>query len=208
MFDSGVSVRSLIDDLKSEVDIALEIPDHVYVGWLNSLEQLLYSEVIRGQRVIALPSGAFNLGQHGVSFDVLASQQEQDEERIRFEDVHSVFLDEIQLIKTTLLSGKVFPNCYFKDGNNLGYASKDATPFDTLYVFYHVRPKVKPQLDFDNEKVMLPVEFIDLAKAKLRGEAYKLANEDALAAKWLNDYNVLLETFKAWIGDKSSQFGL
>ena len=56
--------------------------------------------------------------------------------------------------------------------------------------------------------VMLPIEFIDLVKAKLRGEAYKLANEDSIAAKWLNDYNTLLETFKAWIADKSSNFGM
>jgi hypothetical protein len=56
--------------------------------------------------------------------------------------------------------------------------------------------------------VMVPIEFIDLVKSKLRGEAYKLANEDALAAKWLNDYNTLLETFRAWITEKASNFGL
>ena len=55
---------------------------------------------------------------------------------------------------------------------------------------------------------MLPPELIDLAKAKLRGEAYKLANEDGLAAKWLNDYNVLLETFKVWIQSKAPAFGI
>ena len=60
----------------------------------------------------------------------------------------------------------------------------------------------------DNSNVMVPLEFIDLVKAKLRGEAYKLANEDDIAAKWLNDYNILLETFKAWISEKSSNFGL
>ena len=55
---------------------------------------------------------------------------------------------------------------------------------------------------------MIPLEFIDLVKAKLRGEAYKLVNEDGIASKWLNDYNILLETFKLWITSKSSNFGI
>jgi hypothetical protein len=55
---------------------------------------------------------------------------------------------------------------------------------------------------------MLPAEFIELAKAKLRGESYKYANEDGLAAKWLNDYNALLETFKVWVQSKSANFGI
>jgi len=55
---------------------------------------------------------------------------------------------------------------------------------------------------------MLPIEFIDLAKAKLRGEAYKVANEDSLAAKWINDYNMLVETFKAWIERERANFGM
>ena len=55
---------------------------------------------------------------------------------------------------------------------------------------------------------MVPVEFIDLVKAKLRGEAYKLVNEGEIAAMWLNDYNILLETFKAWISEKAPNFGM
>ena len=60
----------------------------------------------------------------------------------------------------------------------------------------------------DTDNVMVPLEFIDLVKAKLRGEAYKLANEDVLSAKWLNDYNILLENFKMWISEKNSNFGI
>ena len=62
--------------------------------------------------------------------------------------------------------------------------------------------------NFGTEHVKVPAEFIELVSAKLRGEACKLANEDALAAKWLSDYNVLLETFKTWIAGKQPSFGL
>jgi hypothetical protein len=71
-----------------------------------------------------------------------------------------------------------------------------------------VKPELKTISNYASKYVMLPIEFIDLIKAKLRGEAYKYANEDNLAAKWLNDYNVLVETFKAWLSNKQPEFGI
>ena len=58
----------------------------------------------------------------------------------------------------------------------------------------HIRINEKYE-DGTPVNVMVPVEFIDLVKAKLRGEAY-VCQRGSLVAKWLNDYNVLLETFK------------
>ena len=55
--------------------------------------------------------------------------------------------------------------------------------------------------------VMLPYEFIDLAKAKIRSEAYKLVNEFTSAANWVNDFNILLENLKVWVQLKKSNFG-
>ena len=103
----------------------------------------------------------------------------------------------------------IFPDTYYKIQNNIGLNLKNQA--EKLKIIYFVRPALKTVDTNDNissENVMLPVEFIDLAKAKLRGEAYKVANEDSIAAKWLNDYNVLLETFKAWISGKQSEFGM
>ena len=80
-----------------------------------------------------------------------------------------------------------------------------------IRIIYFVKPKLNAVDENDNIEpgnVMLPIEFIDLVKAKLRGEAYKLSNEDSLAAKWLNDYNILLETFKAWLNSKQPNFGM
>lgn len=195
MFDSGKSVAELIDELKDEVDIALEIPDSSYIGWLNSLEQLCYSEIIKEQREITVSNPTSPISLSGLSVS-------DAESPIRFEDIYAVYADEVQLMKTTLASGQIFPDTFYKENDNLGFNSPYMTK--ELKIIYFARPKIKT----DESNVMFPVEFVDMVKAKLRGEAYKLANEDALAGKWLNDYNVALENFKAWCENKTSQFGV
>mgnify|MGYP006896623898 CR=1 FL=1 len=196
MFNSGKSVAELITELRDEVDIALEIPTSTYLVWLNSIEQLCYSEIIKEQREITIANPT-----HTILLTSLTVSE--DEAPVRFEDIYAVYADGVQLMKTTLASGRIFPDTYYKQmddlGLNLPYMTKE------LKVIYFVRPKIKTS---EEGNVMMPIEFIDLVKAKMRGEAYKLVNEDALAGKWINDYNVLLETFKVWCNNKASQFGM
>ena len=198
MFDSGIKVNDLIDELKAEVDIAVEIHDETYISWLNALQQILYTEVIREQKKITLPPS------NSSPLDLSGLDIENDENRPRFEDIYAVYADNVQLIKSTVTSGVIFPDTYYKDNGNLGY---NAVP-DKLTIVYIVKPALVTATNYHNKNVMVPSEFIDLVRAKLRGEAYKLANEDILAAKWLNDYNVLLETFKVWVAEKKPNFGL
>lgn len=196
MFDSGKSVNELITELKDEVDIALEIPDATYIGWLNRLEQFCYSEIIKEQREITVsnPTSPVLLS------DLTVSEAEAP---IRFEDIYAVYADGVQLMKTTLASGQIFPDTFYKHNDKLGFNS----PYMTreLKIIYFARPKTKAS---KTGNVMFPVEFMDLVKAKMRGEAYKLANEDEQAGKWLNDYNVELENLKVWCNNRASQFGV
>lgn len=196
MFDSGKAVRELIDELKDEVDIAIEIPDTTYLVWLNTVEQLCYSEIIKEQRETTklYPT---------TPVEMSSLETSEDEAPIRFEDILTIYADNIELIKSTVASGNIFTDTYYKVNNSIAFNVEYEVR--ELNVIYHARPKPKTSV---TGNVMLPVEFIELAKAKLRGEAYKLANEDELSLKWLNDYNVLLEHFKVWCESKSSQFGL
>lgn len=360
MFDSRITVEKLINEIQNEADIAPDIPTESYIQWLNSVEQLLYSEIINEQKkhnidptcafaefanahpelklnlwplfdsqtsgdvtlsvsedgtytltttgadfttntgayfekLIALPAGEYmlsdnalpyggdvpstlmrtcirsadgehtvaaiksqdppdagallaftgrmelrlcirvaqyaNLGPNGYVFQpqleagstrapefippisaagipVIACSfpASASEAQVRFEDVHAVYADDTQLIKSTLASGVIFPDTYFKDDNKLGLNLAKVP--DNLTLIYKVRPALKTIDSISTTNVRVPVEFIGLVKAKLRGEAYKLANEDNIAAKWLNDYNIMLENFKTWIIGKSPEFGL
>ena len=205
MFDSGISVKALVDELKTtEVDIALEIPDATYVSWLNSLQQLLYTEIIKEQKKTTLQGTILN----PVSLSLII--KETDEEAPIFEDIYAVYADGVQLIKSSLTSGVIFPNTFFKDHNSIGF--NVTQPITEMTIVHIVKPALVTVTSHGNISeginVRVPIEFIDLVKSKLRGEAYKLANEDGLAAKWLNDYNTHLETFKAWIDEKSANFGI
>ena len=199
MFDSGIKVSDLIDQINLETDIALDIPNESYVLWLNSLQQLLYTEIVKEQKKIDAKE-FFEDGRVDLS-----KLSETGENEPRFEDIHAVYADDTQLIKSTVASGVIFPNTYYKIEDKLGI---NATVNRELTVVYFVKPAMINPKDIGDSKVMVPIEFIDLVKAKLRGEAYKLANEGELSAMWLNDYNILLETFKAWIAEKSPNFGM
>ena len=201
MFDSGISAKDLVEELQNEVDIALDIPNATYVQWLNALQQILYTEVIKEQK----KTNVLLMGDSKLSLSKLSKAD--NENTPIFEDIIAIYAGDRQLIKSTVASGKIFPYTYYKENNDIGYNLEPTFDTKGFTVIHIVRPAL---IDKDNLEVnvMIPIEFIDLVKAKLRGEAYKLANEDNLAAKWLNDYNVLLETFKAWIAEKSSNFGL
>lgn len=200
MFDSGIKAADLIEQIKDEADIAISIPDANYILWLNAVEQLLYTEIIREQGKIEIDYTSDNV------IDIDSLSVSDDENKVRFEDIYTIYADNTQLVKSTLASGVIFPNTYYKINNNIGLNLNVKTK--KIKIIYFIRPVLKTENNISKEYVKVPVEFTELVKAKLRGEAYKTANEDAFSAKWINDYNVLLETFKAWVQGKQSNFGL
>ena len=203
MFNSGILVKDLVEELKSEVDIALDIPNATYVTLLNSLQQLLYTEVIKEQKKTVLKSP---FKSNMIDLSTIA---ETNENTPIFEDIHTVYADDTQLIKSTVTSGVIFPNTFYKDADKLAFNIKEE-PKD-IKIIYYVKPaliQVDADDEIDGSYVMIPIEFIEIAKSKLRGEVYKLANEYDIASNWLSDYNILIETFKVWLTEKLPIFGM
>lgn len=200
MFDSGIKASALIEQIENEADIAIPIAKESFVSWLNALEQLLYTELIQEQGKIELN------GVNGSVIGIDTLNVPNGENAVRFEDIHTIYADQAQLIESTVASGVIFPDTYYKIGVDIGLNLKKQP--EKVKIIYFVKPELKTTGNIGTTNVMIPVEFIDLAKAKLRGEAYKVANEMELSAMWLNDYNVLLETFKAWLSGKQPEFGM
>ncbi len=203
MFDSGISAKELIESIKSEVDVALPIPNASYVLWLNSLEQMLYSSIIQEQSRITVNNPT---GETIVLSDLPISDNEA---AVRFDDIYTVYADSVQLIKTNAASGHIFPNCYYKSDNNMTFKT-DNKPA-SLDIVYFIKPALKTVDDSDEVQggnVMLPIEFIEISKSKLRAEAYMIENEYTPAANWINNYNILLENFKQWLSERATQFGM
>ena len=200
MFDSGIKASALIEQIENEADIAIPIAKESFVSWLNALEQLLYTELIQEQGKIELD------GVNGSVIGIDTLDVPNGENAVRFEDIHTIYADQTQLIESTAASGVIFPDTFYKIGVDIGLNLKKQP--ERVTIIYFVKPELKTTDNISTKNVMIPVEFIDLAKAKLRGEAYKVANEMELSAMWLNDYNVLLETFKAWLSGKQPEFGM
>ena len=200
MFDSGIKAAALIEQIENEADIAIPIAKESFVSWLNALEQLLYTELIQEQGKIELD------GVNGSVIGIDTLNVPNGENAVRFEDIHTIYADQTQLIESTAASGVIFPDTFYKVGVDIGLNLKKQP--EKVTIIYFVKPELKTTGNIGTTNVMIPVEFIDLAKAKLRGEAYKVANEMELSAMWLNDYNVLLETFKAWLSGKQPEFGM
>ena len=218
MFNSGILASSLISALKAEVDVAIPISNKSYVDSLNSLEQLLYTEIIRELREAEVTAYNTSENPYPKNITLYDIPVYSGEKKVVFEDVYAIYdSNGVQLKKSTVAMKQAFPNIWYKSEYN-AYDEHDeivACPKDHtethFTVIYFVRPALKTVNGSDvvsSGYVMVPVEFIDLVKAKLRADAYKIANEDALAAKWMNDYNVLLETFKQWVDNRRPHFGI
>ena len=199
LYDSAVTTADFINGIKDEIDIASAVPDSAFVRWLNTVEQTVYTELIREMRSVHLTVDYVDGDTPSFSLsDIVPSD---GEDPVIFDDILKVYVDGIELDRVSLISGVTFDNLgmYYIDGGRV--MVKTLVPASEVTVIHVVRPvkKAVENGELPRETVKLPAEWLEIAASRLRGEAYKLANDDNLAAKWLNDYNLYLEQFKVWL---------
>lgn len=199
MYDSKMTLSELISTVTSEVDISLNIVPPTFARWVSSLEQLLYTDILKFYRShdITLTDG---------SFSISSIPTEQGECECTFDDIVKIYDGPDEIVKSGAIAAYQFENdksIYWQDGDKVQVRKFSSS--DTLRVIRLVRPAIKTA--DSSETIKVPYEWIDMVLSKVRGEAYKLASDDAQAAKWLNDYNTQLESFKAWVGERQKWYG-
>lgn len=204
MYNSGITTRDFIDSLVEEIDVSLPIGDTSFLRAINTAEQFLYTEILREYvsttiNYADIEDNTIVIGDLNIVNGV---------EKPVFDDIIKVFADADELEKSGVVGAFDFPekNLYYNryDGNIS--LSIDYIP-EKITVIYRIRPQIKTTQNVNATYIAVPVEFVELIAAKVRGEMYKLMNEDALSAKWLSDYNSNLENFKVWAMSRNERFG-
>ena len=199
MYDSGVKCSEFIDSITAEADISIEIQSDSWYRWLNTVEQFIYTEILD-----EYASAEINYTSDSVALSTLTVPSGCAS--VTYDDVIAVYADDVQVEKSGIKGVMNFSdkNLYYTDYNGNLVLSLTEVPYK-ITVIYRLRPIMKTETG--NQNVAVPTEFLDMVSARLRGEAYKIANEDGLAGKWLADYNTQLESFKVWAEKRNKRYG-
>ena len=201
MYKSGYDAQSIYELLTEEADIQPMLSLNYCLRWITSLEQLLYADVIKDYR-----TGVVNLQADGI-FDIDEISTDEFSRTPTFDDIVKIYDEDEELVRCSPIAAHQFKGekaIYWCEGDT-NYAKLLRSGVDKLTVIYKAMPRTKLYDPMD--KVCVPEEWIDMVLSKVRGEAYKLAGDDAQAAKWLNDYNTQLEQFKVWVSERQKWFG-
>ncbi len=202
MFDSEISAKTFIENIRSEVDVALPISDETYLAWINAVEQFIYGSIVKEEGIYTFA---------GDVLDLPISVNTDEEARVEEQDITAVYavlspVRRVQLMHVSAANSVTFEDVYYVLHGSL--YTRASFPHDSTDIVYCRKPVVKTKANYADETIKLPVEFMELISSKIRGEAYKLANEDSIAAKWLNDYNAHLQDFVAWCASKTADIGM
>ncbi len=201
VYNSGYSSTDVCDILREEVDIQSYIGPRYCARWITSLEQLLYADIIKDYRTATV-----NLI-NGERFDLDDITHDDLSRAVTFDDIVKMYDEDEELVKCSPIAAHQFKDekaIYWREGDKY-FAKLLRGGVEKLTIIYKAMPY--PKTEDPDTNVYVPIEWLEMVLSKVRGEAYKIAGDDAQAAKWLNDYNTQLESFKAWVAERQKWFG-
>lgn len=190
LFDSGVSVSLFVDQMQNELSPFREAEDWRYREWINTLEQLIYSEIVRYESFSELDFP------YDFSINYTEFLPPEGIAPVRAGDIFAVSADGVFLSHGRDCDSDMARGTYFDRAGRLRLNIPQLPKKVTVY--FNARPRLITEADIGSRNICVPPEFIDLFRSRVRGEFYKLVDEDGLSAKWISEYNAVLEDFKQW----------
>ena len=203
MYHSGFFASDIIETVRSETNDNSSVSEVYFCNWINGVEQLLYSDVIKEQRFCEISF------KDRIEFGELPIEA-ACEDVPRFDDIKHIYgitadgkkVEFEYATAESVFRGVQRDNSYYFNGHTIHISAKG---YDKLIVLWVARPCPKRVMGGKIlGSIMLPPEFIEMVYCKLRTEKYRLTNDDALCAKWAEEYNYHLLNFKNFIEARRS----
>ena len=192
MFSSSCTADGLIDRAISELGYAKAPEREVFYNSLNDCLARLYSEVIvpRRRYPLTAQNGCANLKEVALPEHCAP---------LRTTDIVAAWngARQLRFLPYTVLplGGKGY---YTLADEHLILG--DGEDGENLSVDVILRPERFSE-ENGTECVPFPDEFLSLLLCRMRGDALRLSGEDGEAAKWLGEYNTLLDEFANWLAE-------
>lgn len=193
MYESSMTAAELIALARDAADISPAVDDEYYLLWLDALEGLIYTGVVREiGRGVCAPDGQGTV-------DLTELEVPTGESPPRVCDIESVFSDGKELSRADAGAAVRYPEkaMFYGIGRRL-YLRSGAGIAPEVEVLYRRRPAHKNAQNYHTARVALPDEFLPMALDYLVGRAYALACEDTQAANRMASYNAALADFALW----------
>lgn len=205
MLYSTTTAAKILEIARGGADISVDVSDEEMLLWLNAMEQRLYSEIVREERMASIEEPEKD---ERITLSTIAHNE--DEDAVSARDIVSVEADGAELERVSGGGGLIWHvgerPAWYDDGVSITI-SLDRKP-EELKIAYVVRPALFTMENKDTAFVHMVPEFLPMMVSRLRGELYRMANEDGLAAKWLSDYNQELNTFVEWAARHFGRYGV
>ncbi len=195
MFRATVRIQQLLDTVTGTMGLVNDQPRSFYLERLNACLIRLYADVIRdiGACQVSISTQTGELYCSSISPGTLAAT-------VRAQDICAVQCGAHQLQYLPPLSYRAAAagGWYYTLQEEKLYYSCGTAGNKSLTVYCRQRPINYTTVN-ETAYIPLPDEYISLLEARLRFEGYRIANEDALAAKWLSEYQSELADLKAYL---------
>ena len=193
MFDSGISVKSFLSQIKNACDISYEVTDEELLYFYNSAIAFIYRDYIRSVLGADITVGENGATECPVNYENIKT--------VRFEGTPD--LEKVSRYFASITQRPVWcPSA--SDPKTIEISN--VMQGEEGKVYYYYVPEAVTSVSDTTTTVPLPYDFCSLIRDKVAAEIYNISNDDALSAKYFGFYNTKLDDFRMWLARNKGAF--